>query len=42
MCINHKKGVTLPYSLSSPTVARKIRHLVAIKIGTNKMAKGDE
>ena len=27
---------------SSQTVARKIRHLVAIRIGRNKMSDGDE
>ena len=27
---------------SSPTVPRKIRHFVAIRIGMNKMAEGDE
>ena len=27
---------------SSPTVARKIRHLVTIRIGMSKMAEGDE
>ncbi len=26
----------------SPTVARKIRHLVTIRIGMSKMAEGDE
>ena len=38
----HKLNTIFPLKILSKTVARKIRHLVAIRIGMNKMAEGDE
>ena len=39
---NHCKNYCILSKNLSPTVARRICHLVTIRIGMNKMAKGDE
>ena len=40
--VHHNNIYHILSKTSSPTVTRNIRHLVAIRIGMNKMAEGDE